>query len=189
VNGGFLAAGREDAVAFFEAFGRSISLVDPDETYIDAPDIDVRLPFTYACQDVINAVLGSAAFRPRLDVLPYRTAPHAPFPGVHVDTPLSCIDAEGERPYMLHHTLKKPWLEPLPSNPYTELLRNYVHAPDAPRVDESLLPRFLRSGAFGTTARVARGTRGRVRSRVRGKLGIRPRVARWAKSLEARRPV
>ncbi len=187
VNGGFVGASREAGTAFFEAFKHSIARVDPDETYIDAPDIDVRLPFTYACQDVINAVLASTVFRPQVDVLPYWGAPHAPFRGVRVDGPLTCIDEGGQRPYLLHHTLQKPWLEPLPSNPYSTLLANYAHHPDAPAVDEQLLPRYLRSGALASTARVAREARGSVRARVRGKLGIRPRVVRFAKKLEARR--
>ena len=60
--------------------------------------------------------------------------------------PPTCVDDVGQRPYILHHTLQKPWLEPLPENPYTTLLVNYVHHPAAPAVDESMLPRFLRSG-------------------------------------------
>ena len=187
VNGGFVGASRTSGVAFFEEFRRSIERVDPDETYIDAPDIDVRLPFTYACQDVINAVLASASFRPQVAVLPYSGAPHAPFKGVRVDGALTCVDAAGRRPFLLHHTLQKPWLEPLPSNAYSELLVEYVHHPAAPKVDERLLPPHLRSGSLGRTARVARDVRGHVRSRVRGKLGLRPRVAAWAKKLEARR--
>ena len=98
VNGGFVAASREIGTAFFADFKGAIERIDPDETYIDAPDIDTRLPFTYACQDVINAVLASAPFRPRVDVLPYRGAPHAPFPGVRVDGPLTCVDDVGQRP-------------------------------------------------------------------------------------------
>jgi hypothetical protein len=187
VNGGFVAAGRELGSSFFEHFRQAIERVDPDETYIDAPDIDVRLPFTYACQDVINAVLASTSFRSRLEVLPYWAAPHAPFPGVRPDSDLTCIDDEGRRPYFLHHTLQKPWLEPLPENAYTKLLVNYLKHPAAPVVDERMLPRFLRTGRLGDTARVARSTRGHVRARVRGKLGIRPRVVKLAKKLEARR--
>jgi len=187
VNGGFVAAPRELGTSFFEDFRRAIERVDPDETYIDAPDIDVRLPFTYACQDVINAVLASASFRPRLEVLPYWAAPHAPFRGVRVDGQLTCIDNQGRRPYFLHHTLQKPWLEPLPENPYTKLLVNYIRHPVAPVVDDGMLPRFLRSGPVGGSARIARSTRGHVRARVRGKLGLRPRVVKLARKLEARR--
>jgi hypothetical protein len=187
VNGGFVAAPRDLGTAFFEDFRHAIQRVDPDETYIDAPDIDVRLPFTYACQDVINALLARAAVRPTVEVLPYRDAPHAPFAGIHVDGELTCVDDQGGRPYLLHHTLQKPWLEPLPGNPYTSLLVKYIHHPGAPVVDEQMLPRFLRPGVLGDTARATRSARGHVRKRVRGKLGIRPRVARWTTKLEARR--
>jgi hypothetical protein len=105
---------------------------------------------------------------------------------VRVDGPLGCVDRDGNRPFLLHHALQKPWLGALPTNPYTELLTRYLHHPDALAVEERLLPRFLRAGAAGDVARALRSVRGHVRVRVRGKLGLRPRLARLAERIRRR---
>ena len=182
VNSGFFALPRELGTAFFTALAEGLAKVDPSETYI-SPGIDVTLPFVYPDQDVANAVLGSSPFRAHRVTLPYRGAPHAPFRGLRVDGDLSCVDDKGERPYLLHHALQKPWLEPLPTNPYTKLLVEYIHHPLALRFDDRELPLFLRAGRFAAVARAARASRGQVRTRVRGKLGLRPYVAKNMKRL------
>lgn len=174
VNGGFFAVPRASGIAFFQALADGVERVDPHETHIGAADEDLSLPFFILDQDVANALLASPEFRARTVTLPYRYAPHAPFGGVRVDGDLTCVDDAGTRPFFLHHALQKPWLEPLPSNPYTQLLVEYVHHPAAPVVDERELPLFLRRGHVAFIAREARSTRGTVRSRVRGKLGLRP---------------
>ena len=110
------------------------------ETYIHSPGGDVRRPFVFADQDVVNAILGSASFRVRREILPYADAPHAPFRGVRVDGALGCVDGAGNRPFLLHHALQKPWLEALPSNPYTEFLPRYLHHRGAPPPGHRPLP-------------------------------------------------
>jgi len=178
VNSGFLAMPRDAGVRFFDDLRVALERVDPMETYIHSPEGDVARPFVFADQDVVNAILGSTSFRSRRTILPYAEAPHAPFRGVRVDGELGCVDDAGNRPYLLHHALQKPWLEALPSNPYTELLPRYVHHPGALAVDDRLLPRFLRAGKLADATRAARSVRGHVRVRVRGRLGLRPFLAR-----------
>jgi hypothetical protein len=189
VNGGFFALPRDLGMAFFTIFAQSLDKVEPSETHIDSPGIDFGLPFFLLDQDVANAILGSSRFREQTETLPYRGAPHAPFRGVRVDGDLSCVDDKGERPYLLHHALQKPWLEPMPSNPYTKLLVEYIHHPTAPTFDDRELPLFLRAGRLAAVTRAARAARGEVRSRVRGRLGLRPYLAKNAKKLVRRRAV
>jgi hypothetical protein len=187
VNGGFFALPRDLGKAFFTAFAECLSRVDPSETHIDSRAHDFGLPFFLLDQDVANAILGSSLFRGRTVTLPYDCAPHAPFAGLRIAGDLSCIDEEGHRPLLLHHALQKPWLEPLPSNPYTELLVRYIHHPAAPTFDDRELPLFLRTGRLASSARTIRAARGQVRARVRGKLGLRPFLANAPKRLVRRR--
>jgi hypothetical protein len=185
-NGGFFALPKELGTAFFTTFAQCLDRVDPSETHIDADGLDVELPFFWLDQDVANAVLASSPFREHTVILPYHCAPHAPFLGMKVAGNLSCVDDKGNRPVFLHHALQKPWLEPLPSNAYTELLVAYIHHPAAPAFDERELPLFLRSGRAAACARTMRAARGQVRARVRGKLGLRPYLAKNAKRMMQR---
>ena len=98
------------------------------------------------------------------------------------------VDELGNRPYLLHHALQKPWLEAMPSNAYSKLLPRYLQHPAAVAVEDRLLPRFLRAGATGDVARAARSARGHVRRRLRGNLGLRPRLAKLARSLKSSSP-
>jgi hypothetical protein len=175
INGGFFAFPREDGIRFFTVLAECLERVDPDETFV-RPGLraDLSLPFFYADQDVANAILASARFREHTAILPYSAAPHPPFGGIRVSPGLTCVGEDGERPYFLHHVLQKPWSVPLPSNPYTELLVEFIHHPLAPRFDESELPLFLRAGSTARAARRLRSARGRARTHVRGRLGIRP---------------
>jgi hypothetical protein len=77
----------------------------------------------------------------------------------------------------------------MPSNPYTKLLVEYIHHPTAPTFDDRELPLFLRAGRLAAVTRAARAARGEVRSRVRGRLGLRPYLAKNAKKLVRRRAV
>jgi hypothetical protein len=183
VNGGFFALPRETGSSFFRAFAEALAKIDPGETHVDATRLDFDLPFFFLDQDIANALLASPPYRDSTDVLPYGAAPHAPFPGVRVAEGLSCVDGAGERPWFLHHALQKPWLEPMPNNPYTQLLVEYLHHPDAPTFDDRQLPLFLRDGSLAAATRSIRSARGHVRFRVRGRLGLRPVLVRHARRL------
>ena len=175
INSGFFALSRDDGIAFFKTLAECLDRIDPSETRLRAePSVDLSMPFFLADQDVANAVLASARFRERVAILPYSAAPHAPFSGVSIASGTSCIDQQGETPFFLHHALQKPWSEPLPKNPYTELLVKYIHDPAAPDVSKADLPLFLRHGRVASAARALRSGRGHARAHVRGRLGLRP---------------
>ena len=161
--------------AFFNTLAKCLDRVDLSETLLRAEStLDFSLPFFLVDQDIANAILASAQFRDRVVILPYRCAPHAPFRGIKVAPGLSCIDAEGNEPFFLHHALQKPWSESLPTNPYTELLVKFIHDARAPNVSERDLPLFLRDGRIARAARMLRSVRGHTRAHVRGRLGLRP---------------
>ena len=175
LNSGFFALPRLDGVGFFNTLAKCLDRVDPSETLLRAEStLDFSLPFFLVDQDIANAILASAQFRDRVVILPYRCAPHAPFRGIKVAPGLSCIDAEGNEPFFLHHALQKPWSESLPTNPYTELLVKFIHDARAPNVSERDLPLFLRDGRIARAARMLRSVRGHTRAHVRGRLGLRP---------------
>jgi hypothetical protein len=175
INGGFFALPRDSGIAFFKTLAECLDRIDPSETHLRAePTRDFSLPFFLADQDIANAVLASARFRERVMILPCSAAPHAPFSGISLASGTSCVDQQGETPFFLHHALQKPWSEPLPTNPYTELLVKYIHDPAAPNVSKADLPLFLRHGRVASAARALRSGRGRARAHVRGRLGLRP---------------
>jgi hypothetical protein len=186
VNGGFLALPRDLGVAFFAEFVECVARVDPSETHVGATEVDFDRPFFILDQDIFNALLASSKFAPSAVTLPYGCAPHAPFRGVRIDGELTCVSGDGVRPYLLHHALQKPWLEPLPTNAYTELMVTCLHHPAAPAVNDRELPRFLRAGRAARAARMLRSTRGRARAHLRGRLGLRPYLERRASAVRGR---
>ena len=186
VNGGFLALPRDPGIAFFAEFVECVARVDPSETHVGAAEIDFDRPFFILDQDIFNALLASPRFAPSAVTLPYGCAPHAPFRGVRVKEDLTCINGDGVRPYFLHHALQKPWLEPLPSNAYTELMVKFLHHPAAPSLNDRKLPLFLRVGRAARAARMLRSARGRARAHLRGRLGLRPSLEQRASAVRGR---
>ena len=169
----FFALRRNEGAAFFALFAECLDRIDAGETLLGSPVPNFDLPFFLVDQDIANAVLWSEPFCSYASVLPYRSAPHAPFHGVRTASGLSCVDDTGDQPFFLHHALQKPWLEPLPSNPYSELLSEFLTHPLSPSLDYDELPLFLRPGRVAHAVRRVRSVRGRVRSHTRGKLGLR----------------
>jgi hypothetical protein len=116
-------------------------------------------PFYYTDQDVLNALMAS------LDDDEYVVSDQVaywPFTKPLGDVPL------------LHHIMDKPWLKQLRPNAYScEMVRLLGAGPVLPPRDD--IPRRLRPGAAGLTARAVASTRHEVRNRTRGKLGIRAR--------------
>jgi putative nucleotidyltransferase-like protein len=110
-------------------------------------------PLFFADQDVLNAVLASARFAAEeLTVLDFGTAPHAPFPGLRiVDAQrLHVTRDDGSEPFVLHHIQRKPWLEPLAPNVYSELLPRLWLADDVPlRLEPGSVPLRFRPGLAG----------------------------------------
>ena len=91
-------------------------------------------PFLFLDQDVINALLASEFPRDLLAVLPSRLAPQPPFEGLSVSAgkPLRLRYPDGEEPFAVHHTMRKPWLDRIPANAYSELLGSLLLDPKLP---------------------------------------------------------
>ena len=113
----------------------------------------------HADQDLINGVLAArageeeiVAFDPRLSACP-------PFEGlavVDLDS-LRCAYADGTEPYVVHHWLTKPWLEPTEDGVYSRLLRRLLNGGDvAIEVPDAEIPTRFRSGlrAFAERTRI-----------------------------------
>ena len=106
-------------------------------------------PFLYADQDVLNAILHSRVRADELITLPHSLAPTPPFRGLEIvdETSLRCTSAAGEAPYVLHHCLRKPWLDFVHASIYTTLLARLLLADDvAVRVRAEEVPVRLREG-------------------------------------------
>jgi hypothetical protein len=106
-------------------------------------------PFTYADQDVLNAILASHVEPERIATLEDRLASTPPFTGLRVadERTLECAYEDGLVPYLVHHHTTKPWLEPTHEGVYSRLLRRLLLADDvAVRVPEAEIPPWLRRG-------------------------------------------
>ena len=162
-------------------------LVDPSRAhYGGAPRSSGHSnPFYFADQDILNALF-STRFDGRVVTLDHRLAPVPPFEGLEVpdDDPLSCSYADAVRPFALHHIMDKPWLSPIEPNAYSEILRRVVTAPAAPiRLDGRDIPLRLTDSRLAPVARWWLAARLGLHRHLRGRLGLRPVIARWLSQL------
>jgi hypothetical protein len=140
-------------------------------------------PFYFADQDVVNALFSSRLGDTQIECLEHRLAPHTPMRHIRiVDTASpACRYPDGTRPYLLHHTLAKPWLKSTVPNAYSRLLPRLLLAPDVTvRLSPGELPLRLRMGPAAAGARCLSGLGARGRTSARrqlGRLGIRTRLA------------
>ena len=146
-------------------------------------------PFYFADQDVVNALFSVSLADDEIDVRDYRLAPHVPLAGVRIvdRDRLVCEHADGVRPFVLHHTMTKPWLAPTVPNAYSRLLPRLLLAPDVLiRLRPEELPLRLREGRAAAVASRVSGAGVAARRFARrqlGRFGIRTRLA----ALRARR--
>jgi hypothetical protein len=185
----FVPAARLEFLERFRAAQRTIdlgqTLLANDELLSRSTPSD---PFYYPDMDVLNALLATVLGPDELTVVDYRLAPHAPFPGVELvdEATLRCRYADGVEPLVLHHVLRKPWLAAVPQTPYSRLLPRLLLGDDvALRLDPQRVPLRLRHGRLATLDRVRAELQAAVRTRVRGKLGLRPRIAAWRAAASA----
>jgi hypothetical protein len=140
-------------------------------------------PFYFADQDVVNALLAARVEDTELDVRPHRLAPHPPFRDLRlVDARrLDCRYPDGVRPFFLHHTMGKPWLQATRRTVYSTLLPRLLLAADLPvRLAPADLPVRVRDGRLAALerrrgdlqTRAVTGTRRQL-----GRFGIRTRLA------------
>jgi hypothetical protein len=142
-------------------------------------------PFYFADQDVLNAVVAAHVGPDEIITLEHRLAPHPPFARLRlVDREhLLCRYQDGAQPYLLHHTLAKPWLSATRSNIYSLLLPRLLLAPDvALRLEPEKLPLRLREGWLAAADRRRASVQAFVHTHARqqlGRFGIRTRLAAW----------
>lgn len=140
-------------------------------------------PFYFADQDVVNALFAAELNDDEIECLEYRWAPQTPLRDVKIvdERQLICEHPDGSRPYLLHHTMAKPWLQATVSNAYSRLLPRLLLAPDVTlQLSPDELPRRLRAGLPASTARLWSSTQARARNGARhqlGRFGVRTRLA------------
>jgi hypothetical protein len=104
--------------------------VDVERGYWGRNDPDY--PLLYADQDVMNAIVAARVGPERLEALDKRFAPVPPFAGLEVidAETLRCAYEDGTEPYVVHHHMVKPWLQPTHSGVYSELMARLLVGKD-----------------------------------------------------------
>jgi hypothetical protein len=136
--------------------------------------------FTYADQDVFNAILATRIDAERVVALDQRLAATPPFTGLRLvdERTLRCAYEDATAPYLVHHHTVKPWLEPTHHGVYSRLLRRLLVGEElAIRVPERLIPLRFRAGLRAYAERTRINVRERFRYHVREPLAARARSA------------
>ena len=131
---------------------------------------DAAYELLYADQDILNAILAARVDADSMVVLDHRLAPVPPFEGLRVahERTLRCRYADGVEPYVVHHFIVKPWLEPTHHGVYSQLLRRRLVSDDvAVRVPEEMVPLRLRRGPLAFAERMRVNARERIRFHLR----------------------
>ena len=135
--------------------------------------------FTFADQDLFNAILATEQPPRRVEALDARLASTPPFDGLRLidESTLRCAYEDGTEPFLVHHHVVKPWLEPTHHGVYSRMLRRLLIGEDlAIRVPASELPLRFRSGLRSFAARerinLSEAFRYRVREPLATRLGV-----------------
>jgi hypothetical protein len=139
-------------------------VVDFERTYWRSDEFGY--PWTYADQDVLNAIIATRPEGAPIEILEARLAPTPPFDGLRVDDArtLGCSYADGTRPFLVHHHIVRPWLEQTEHGAYSRLLHRLLAGDDlAIRVGEDRLPPWLRGGPRAWARRAGHDLRARLR--------------------------
>ncbi len=126
--------------------------------------------FTFADQDVFNAILATVVEPSSVIALDQRLAPTPPFSGLEVvdEASLRCAYDDAVEPFLVHHHVVKPWLEPTHHGVYSRLLRRLLIGEGlAIRVPEHEVPSHLRRGLIAFALRTGVNVRERLRWHVR----------------------
>ena len=138
-------------------------------------------PLLYADQDVLNAILGSRVDADRLVATRRAARAAAPVhrPAGADERTLRCAYDDGTEPYLVHHWLAKPWLEPTHHGVYSQLLRRLLVGDDvAIKVPERRDPAAISQRDAGFAERKRINARERFRYHVREPLAARRGSAR-----------
>ena len=132
-------------------------------------------PFYFADQDVVNAVIAARVGDEVLDIREHRLAPHPPFRALALQNPadLRCQYPDGARPFLLHHTMEKPWLGACRTSPYSTLLSRLLIGEDlVVPLDPRTLPLRLREGRLASADRYRADRQRFVKDELRRRLGV-----------------
>lgn len=154
VSSGFVILGGAIGAEVLRLWDERQDRVDFDRSWFAADE--AGYPFQFVDQDVLNAVLCARTGPEELIALAGRLAPHQPYRGVRLvdEAGLRCEYADGERPYVLHQYLDKPWVTPMYHGIYSRLLSRLWLGDDAPLpLAESEVPLRMRSGALALLER------------------------------------
>lgn len=147
-------------------------------------------PFFYPDMDVLNALIGTAIAEDSYLLADSGSTAFWPFKGLRVvdSTRLRVEAADGSRPLLLHHILDKPWNGLVTPTAYSELMTRLLGGKDVQLSPPARrVPARLRDGAIGTVGRVYVSSRVVLRRALRGRLGIRSRLARrYPRALKSR---
>jgi hypothetical protein len=138
-------------------------------------------PFFYPDMDVLNALIGPAIAEDSYVLADSRATAFWPFEGLRVvdGTKLRVEAADGSHPLLLHHILDKPWNGLVKPTVYSQLMTRLLCGSDVQlRPPARRVPARLRDGAIGTGGRAYVSSRFELRRKLRGRLGIRSRLAR-----------
>ncbi len=190
VSSGFVAAGSTvgaELLALVDRLQRSVELdLTVDFSRQDLPEH----PFRYLDQDVLNAILRTAIEPGDLIALDTRLAPTQPFDGLRLfdASGLRCAYRDGTEPYLLHHYLRKPWLEGVYHGVYSRFLARLLVGDElAITVPREQVPPRMRIGS-ARPRRADLGQRDRPRALVPGRPAAQA-AARPARPRRRQRPV
>ncbi|HEX5194071.1 MAG TPA: hypothetical protein VFW09_14815 [Solirubrobacteraceae bacterium] len=178
VNSGLFAFSWQTADELLPIFLQMQQSVDVSSTFKAGGS--PSHPLYFADQDLLNALL-CTHFDDRTTRLERRLAPFPPFTGIELTAgePGLCTYADGAAPFVLHHTYRKPWLASLEPNLYSRVFTILMNDPDACLpIDPRRLPLRLTNRRLAPVDRWRAATQHAVHGRVRGKLKLRPRIAR-----------
>jgi hypothetical protein len=147
VSSGLVALGGERGHEVVEAVDERLPRIDFERSHFcrDEPGYVLR----YLDQDVLNAVLAARTGPEELEVLDQRLAPVPPFRKLRIADleTLRCRYPDGTEPYVLHHFIVKPWLEPIFHGIYSRLLARLLLGEDvAVKVPREEVPLRMRDG-------------------------------------------
>ncbi len=171
---GLVALGRdpgEEVLGLVDERQRHVAF---ERTYFARDDPDY--PLRFLDQDVLNAVLAARVERERVAVLDEPLAATPPFAGLRVvdEQALRCRFEDGREPYVVHHYVAKPWIEPTHHGVYSRLLHRCLVGPDlALEVPRDELPLRFRTGPLAFAERKRVDARERLRYHLVEPLGER----------------
>jgi hypothetical protein len=147
VSSGLVLLGRGVGREVLELVDDRLPRVEYDRSYFGRDEPGYLL--SYVDQDVLNAVIAARVEPEDVEVLDPRLVPVPPFRRLRIadlDT-LRCRFDDGLEPYVIHHFIVKPWLEPVYHSVYSRLLSRLLLGDDvAIRVPREELPLRLRDG-------------------------------------------